>query len=517
MIRLTGKAITKRYGVTRALDGLDLDIASGEIVGIAGPNGAGKSTLTRMLAGEEKADSGEIVLTRSGTAIEEVWRHVAVVHQEPHVWPNMTVEQNLAVGREVRWFGSVAPEPAAAKAVLQQLGIASFAHHELADLSLAVQQRVEIARAMLSAADVFLFDEPNSALTEEESQALFETMAELARSGKIVLLITHRLNDFVRCCNRVLVLRDGRISGEIRGADITETSIAAQLTVTGSVGTKREAPSSRNDRRRHGSSPVLRLDRCSDRLGAFQDISIDLMPGRVVALSGVEGSGARELAQAIGAFRPLRSADGTRATTHRQKTAAYLAASRRDTVFHNMSVGENLAARLTGRELNGLRPFLDPRKIDAIAARSIERYRVKAGGAEHPITSLSGGNQQKVVLGAAMEQNTDIIVIEEPTRGVDISSKADIYELLRNFAGSGRAVVVFCTEVQEIFDLADEVAVLSYGRIVGRVDMVDISDIPTLADLLAKYESLPKVAANGSVSSGYPSVSSSMRSEHSSA
>ncbi|MCX5496245.1 sugar ABC transporter ATP-binding protein [Kaistia dalseonensis] len=489
MIRLTGKAITKRYGATRALDGLDLDLASGEIIGIAGPNGAGKSTLMRMLAGEEKADSGEIVLTRPDGPVQEVWRRVAVVHQEPHVWPNMTVEQNLAVGREGRWFGRVAPDPDAAGAVLERLGIAQFAHHELADLSLAVQQRVEIARAMLSDADVYLFDEPNSALTEQESEALFATMGELAADDRIVLLITHRLNDFVRSCQRVLVLRDGRISGEINGAAISETAIAAQLTATHASQETASTGSGRTARSVQSSKPVLRLDRCSDRLGAFNAVSIDLMPGRIVALSGVEGSGARELAQAIGAFRPIHTADGSKLRS--DASVSYLAASRRHTVFHNMSVGENLAARLGGNVIGGRGRLLDPAKIETLARRSITRYRVKTGGTELPITALSGGNQQKVVLGAAMEQNTDIIVIEEPTRGVDISSKADIYELLRDFAAEGRSVVVFCTEVQEIFDAADEVVVLSRGAIVGRIDMAGIADIPTLADLLARYESGP--------------------------
>ncbi len=491
MIRLTGKGITKRYGATRALDGLDIDVESGEIVGIAGPNGAGKSTLTRMLAGEEKADGGEIVLTRSGTAVEDVWRHVAVVHQEPHIWPNMTVEQNLAVGREGRWFGSIAPEASASNDVLQRLGIASFAHHELADLSLAVQQRVEIARAMLSDADVFLFDEPNSALTEDESKALFTTMAELARSGKVVLLITHRLNDFVRCCDRILVLRDGRISCEIRGEDITEMSIAAQLTPTDATRTAPNAASGCAVRKPDAGSPVLRLDKCSDRRGAFRDVSLELKRGRILALSGVEGSGARELVQAIGAFRPMFGAGGTRVAPLRRASVAYLAASRRHTVFPNMTVGENFALRLTGKELSSIRPFLDPKKIDAAAKKGIRRYRIKTSGAHVSITSLSGGNQQKVVLGAAMEQNAEIIVIEEPTRGVDISSKADIYELLRDFARQGRAVVVFCTEVQEIFDVADNVIVLSHGRIVGQIDVTEIIDIPALADLLARFESAP--------------------------
>ncbi len=485
MIRLTGKGITKRYGATRALNGLDLDISSGDIIGIAGPNGAGKSTLMRMLAGEETPDSGSIELMRPDGPVRDVWRRVAVVHQEPHVWPNMTVAQNLAVGREERWFGRIGLDEAIVASVLERLGIASLADFELADLSLAVQQRVEIARAMLSDVDVYLFDEPNSALTEQESEALFATMSELAHDGKIVLLITHRLNDFVRCCGRVLVLRDGRISAQIERGDISETSIAAELTAHQAVRTR----ASRELRADASRPPMLRLDRYSDPRGSFSDVSLDLMPGRIVVFSGVEGSGSRELVQAIGAFREARSAGPRKPAGSRSASVSYLAASRRHTVFHNMTVGENFAARLNLKSLGGKTGLLDPRKIDKVARDSIERYRVKAGGGDHPITSLSGGNQQKVVLGAAMEDERDIIVIEEPTRGVDISSKADIYELLRDYASTGRVVVVFCTEVQEIFDLADEVFVMSRGRLVGRIDATEIDRIPVLADILARYES----------------------------
>ncbi|WP_454818743.1 ATP-binding cassette domain-containing protein [Labrys neptuniae] len=492
MIRLTAKGIAKRYGATRALNGLDLDIASGEIIGIAGPNGAGKSTLMRMLAGEEKADSGVIRLERPDGPVDEVWRRVAVVHQEPHVWPNMTVEQNLAVGREGRLLGRIGLDPAVVRSVLTRLGIEHFAHYELADLSLAVQQRVEIARAMLSDVDVYLFDEPNSALTEQESQALFTTMAELARGGKVVLLITHRLNDFVRCCGRVLVLRDGRICGEIKGSEISEAAIAAELTMN-AAGSVARPPARRAAPPMH-TPPMLRLERYSDNLGAFQHINLDLLPGRIVALAGVEGSGARELAQSIGGFRAGRAEEKVPSGPIRA-SVSYLAASRRDTVFPNMTVGENFAARLDRVALGRMKILLDPGKMESLAKHSIARYHVKTGGTEHPITSLSGGNQQKVVLGAAMEGNKDIIVIEEPTRGVDISSKADIYKLLRDYARSGRAVVVFCTEVQEIFDVADDVLVLSRGRLVGRVDMATIEEIPALANILAGFERSPDMQA----------------------
>ncbi|MDW6023519.1 ATP-binding cassette domain-containing protein [Mesorhizobium sp. BAC0120] len=339
---------------------------------------------------------------------------------------------------------------------------------------------------MLRQADVYLFDEPNSALTEQESQALFATMEQLAADGKIVLLITHRLNDFVRCCRRVMVLRDGRITGDLSSEAVTEQAIAAELSTQAARADG--AASSRRERARgcHGA-PLLNLDGCKDHAGAFSDISLKLMPGRVVALAGVEGSGARELAQAIGRYRELSRGE-QRASTDRMASVAYLAASRRDTVFRNLTVGENLVARLGRHSLCGRSGFLSLRQIEELGRRSVQQYRVKTGSLSSPITSLSGGNQQKVVLGAAMEQGCDIIVIEEPTRGVDISSKADIYALLRSYAAEGRSVVMFCTEVQEIFDAADEVVVLSRGRIVGQVNLSEIEDIPALADLMALYE-----------------------------
>jgi ABC-type sugar transport system ATPase subunit len=312
MIRLTATGLTKRYGATRALDQLDLDLVSGEIVGVAGPNGAGKSTLMRMLSGEETADSGEIILTRPNEPVDEVWRRVAIVHQEPHVWLNMTVEENLAVGREGRRFGKMRPDQSRAQAVLEQLGIAAYSDHELANLSLAVQQRVEIARAMMRDADIYLFDEPNSALTEQESEALFATMADLAASQKIILLITHRLSDFVRCCKRVLILRDGRIGGELVGAKVQETAIAAELTMHGPEQAADETRVARRGQRTHNTAPVLELQGCSDRQDLFREISLSLVPGRIIALAGVEGSGARELAQAIGGFRVMMEASGRR-------------------------------------------------------------------------------------------------------------------------------------------------------------------------------------------------------------
>jgi len=481
MMELVAEGVEKSYGATRALAGLSMRLRSGEIVGIAGPNGAGKSTLTRMLAGEETADRGEITLIRDGQSAGECWKHVAVVHQEPHVWPNITVGENLSVGRESRWLGKVGL-PANAETVLTKLGIQQYVDYQLGDLSLAIRQRVEIARAMFSGADVFLFDEPNSALTEEESEALFATMNELADEGRIIVLITHRLNDFVRCCKRVVILRDGLIARELKDADITEANIARELTAHIAKAASNQSPARFVGAMPLGAPSSLELNRWSDDNGAFRDIYLKLPRGGITVLSGVEGSGARELAQAIGGFRKLRSRGRPQVTT------TYLAANRRDTVFGNMSVAENLVSRRSWQELCNPVPFLRPDRITEAAKRSIVRYGVKTGSPDHSITSLSGGNQQKVVLSAAMEQGSDILVVEEPTRGVDIGSSRDIYALLAEYAASGRSVVLYCTEPQEIFQIASVVIVLSRGRIAGKIAMDKICSVVDLAQVLAEYE-----------------------------
>jgi len=478
MIVLTASSLAKRYGATRALTDLSLRLQSGSVIGIAGPNGAGKSTLMRILCGEERADSGEITFTQAGSVLSDF--NVAVVHQEPQVWPNLTVRQNLAVGYETKSFGRAAAG-ADADAIMEMLDIARFADFELADLSLAVHQRVEIARAMMHRADAFLFDEPNSALTDEESRSLFALMQQLAQDGKIVLLVTHRLNDLVNACKRVLVLRDGRIVADLGENDpLTEAAIAAQLT---------SSPKQNLQLKQQGvdrsttTKPMLRLVSCSDGAGAFRDISMSIAPG-ILVLAGVEGSGARELARAIGGFATtVGEIEG-----QRERSVVYVAASRRHTVFPNLSVGENIVIRLGASQLASPSPWLNHARIARRARACLAKYGIKAGDISDPVTSLSGGNQQKVVLGAALEKNADILVVEEPTRGVDVASKRDIYALMRTFCQGGKAVVLFCTEVPEMFDVADKIAVLSRGSLVDEIAVADVPTVTDLVDLLARYE-----------------------------
>lgn len=478
MIELRATGVTKRYGATQALAGVSIQLVSGVVTGIAGPNGAGKSTLIRILSGEERQDAGDLVLLRSGQEIRDF--KVAVVHQEPQIWPNLTVRKNLAVGRERQGAGRI-QSAAEVSEILKLLDIDLFADFELVDLPLAVHQRVEIARAMLQQADVFLFDEPNSALTDEESRSLFDLMAKLAKAGKIIILVTHRLNDFVNACARVLVLKDGRIVAELEGPEgITETAIAARLAVASASASA--FPPALSGPREATGSVLLSLRGCSDPGGSFAGVTLEVRSGRVIALAGVEGSGARELAQTVGQFRPNPANRVTACAV------AYVAANRRHTVFPNMTICENLTVRLGRQALTGFGGLLSLSKMKQLSKEGIRRYSIKAGDPSDPITSLSGGNQQKVVLGAALDTQADLIVVEEPTRGVDISSKQEIYTLLKSFSRRGKAVVLFCTEVSEMFDVADEVVILSRGAIVDRVSIEAVGSAAELNDLIARAE-----------------------------
>ena len=213
-IRLRG--LHKRYGATVALAGLDLNIRPGEVLGLAGPNGAGKSTLVRVIAGEERPDDGELIFNGHPWTPAIDWRRVAVVHQEPQLFPNLTVAENVMVGREGSSKGW--PKLASADAkVMKAFGIDRFANMPLADCTLATQQRAEIARAVARDAQVFLFDEPNSALTDEESDELFREIHKLAAEGRIVLLVTHRLGDLFEHAKRVAIIRDGRVRAILEG------------------------------------------------------------------------------------------------------------------------------------------------------------------------------------------------------------------------------------------------------------------------------------------------------------
>ena len=486
-VRIRG--LRKRYGDTIALDGLDLDVRPGEILGIAGPNGAGKSTMVKILAGEVDRDEGEILVEGRPWSSDYGSNRVAVVHQEPQLFPNLTVGENILAGYEPdgwRWprTGDVHHR------LLEELAISKkLRESPLGQLGLAVQQRTEITRALVRDARVMLFDEPNSALTPGESAEFFRLIRQLADDGRIVMLISHRLTELAANSDRVAVIVDGRCVRQLEGADRTAEDIAETLVRGLGATPAREATASTE-----GASPDasdFELVGLSDQKQAFQSLDFVVPKQTVTALIGVEGSGAREIVRACAGLRRARGqvvVDGHAVRPTRLHTrVSYVAADRAAGLFTNLSVGENLVIRLD-REISRGVLGIRRREMRTIAEQLRTNFQIKSAGIDISIRSLSGGNQQKVVIAAAVARNPRVLALEEPTRGVDISSKAEIYEILRRFAADGGTVLLFCTEIPEVYEVADRLHVVSGGRLSPPLDVSAFEDMEALAKSVASLE-----------------------------
>jgi ABC-type sugar transport system ATPase subunit len=496
------RGLRKWYGDTRALDGLDLETRPGEILGIAGPNGAGKSTLVKILAGETSADDGELSL--DGVAFDpfKLRDRVAVVHQEPQLFPNLTVAENLMVGRE----GTRALRRGlddAERRLLADLAISEHADMPLDRVPLAVQQRTEIARALAREARVFLFDEPNSALTDEESSDLFTRMHGLAEAGHVVILVSHRLAELVDHADRVAIILDGTCTAILSGEALTQDGIAAELV----VGQAQREPEEQivvhlgEDR----DAALILRDWTHDR-GEFRGIDLHVRAGEIVALVGVEGSGARELVRSIAGFERgtghIEVRD-VRGPARASRDTSFVSADRQSSLFTNLSVGDNMVSRLT-REITTAVGSLRRSRMREIGEELRSSFTVKADSIGQPIRSLSGGNQQKVAIAAAIVKRPEVLVLEEPTRGVDISSKAEIYRLMREYAGQGHAVIIYCTEVPEMFEAADLVYVVSDGLLSEPILVMNHPDVESLAKAITRLERhhLGTAASAGAVHPG---------------
>jgi ABC-type sugar transport system ATPase subunit len=467
--------LVKRYGDTVALDGLDLDVSAGTIHGIAGPNGAGKSTLIKILASEVQPDAGAIKVCGEKWTSDSGLHQIAVVHQEAELFPNLTVGENLLVGREGT-LGRPQTGPREHE-VLEEMGLTRYRDMLLGDLPLGLQQRTEIGRALVRNADVFLFDEPNSALTAEESEELFVQMREFADSGRTVLFVTHRIEELASVADTVTVIVDGRCCTTITREDISPQRIAREL-VFGAVQHERNAPSEIVL-----AGDAVRVEQWTHAQQKFQDISMHVSNGEVVAVVGVEGSGGRELVQSMVG---LEHTSG-QSSIEDYSQVEFVAADRSESLFSNLTVAENLYLRQDRRIRNrfGMLRFAETNRL---ASQARADFGVKAASLSVPVRSLSGGNQQKVAIASALAVDPSLLVVEEPTRGVDVSSKAEIYHLLHEYARGGGAVLLYCTENSEAFDVADRAVVVSSGRIVGSIDVRTIPDVETLAEQITVLE-----------------------------
>ena len=487
------RGLRKRYGDTVALAGLDLVARPGKILGVAGPNGAGKSTMVKILAGEVGWDEGEILVDGEPWSSEIGSHRVAVVHQEAQLFPNLTVGENIVAGFEDqgwRWPRTGDEH----HRLFDELGILPLRDMLLGELGLAVQQRTEIARALVRDARVMLFDEPNSALTPDESLEFFRLAHQLADAGRVVMLISHRLNELATHSDRVAAIVDGRCVRLLEGADKTAESIAETL-VRG-LG----APAAKSSAVRAGAAgrePALTLAGVTDHRRLFRDLEFELPDGQVTALIGVEGSGGREILRACAGLRRVQGTILVNGRRMRQSQlgshVSYVASDRASSLFTNLTVGENLVIRLDSEISRGVLG-LRRRRMETLAEELRTNFRVKSDGIDIGIRSLSGGNQQKVAIAAAVGAKPAVLALEEPTRGVDISSKAEIYEILRQFANDGGAVLLFCTEIPEVYEVADQLHVVSDGRLSATLAVSEFADMEALAKAVASLETHGSVA-----------------------
>lgn len=485
--------LVKAYGPAEILHGISLRFDAGTITGIAGPNGAGKSTLVKILCGETPATAGTVSVDGIERNQDELASLSAIVHQEPQLYPTLSVAENVVIGHARSRFAR--PSPGAADLeLLRSLDLLAFKDAPVRSVPIAVQQRTEIARALARDARIVLFDEPNSALTEQESEELFDQMRVLADHGRVVLLVSHRLHELVRASDRIVTIKDGAVGSILAGDEITERRVAREL-----ADASRQVD--RQSTREHVAevaSTALSLRSWRHPTGAFSVDDLTIGDGEIVAFVGVEGSGARELTRSVAGFEhTVASArlswqgdtiDPTRATS-------FVPASRQESVFGTLSVSDCLVARMPPGRITSRTGRVRSGNTSTLARKLIAEYGIRCSGPRQPVAELSGGNQQKVILASAVAADPRILVVEEPTRGVDIGSRAEIYGFLRRFAASGHGVILFCTELTEVLEAADRAVVLSRGRIVGEVRVTPELSLGELAETVAELESRRPSAA----------------------
>jgi erythritol transport system ATP-binding protein len=500
---LEAEQVTKAYPGTVALKGVDFRLRRGGIRALIGENGAGKSTLVKVLAGVETPTSGQLRLdggpVRFDSARDAAARGIGIIHQELQLFPDLSIAENLFVGRErvTRW-GTVqlASQAQAARDVLRQLGQDLDPRVRLGALPLGLRQIVEIAKALVHDVRVLLMDEPTSALSPAEVEVLFRTVADLAARGVSIVYISHRLEELLHVADAVTVLRDGLVVGDEPCSAIDVPWIVERMTGrTTSARARAAAHARQTDADTDAGTgadtktkPVLAVRSLSlaVRPGRvpLQDISFDLQPGEIVGIYGLMGAGRTELLESLMGVHA--DAAGTIALDGRALDAldvgdrvksglAFVPEDRqRSGLVTTMSVVENMT--LSSLAQHGRGGYVSPsRERDAARALGAE-LRLKTPSIDAPVTALSGGNQQKVVIGRALMSGPRVLLMDEPSRGVDVGARAEIIECMARCAARGMGVLFASSDPEEILAAASRVLVMSRGRVTGRFAADEVTE-----------------------------------------
>jgi ribose transport system ATP-binding protein len=471
------KGITKRFPGVLALSNVSFSVGQAEVVALIGENGAGKSTLMKTLGGVHQPDEGEIFFDGKKVTIASVADAIALgigfVHQELNVLDNLDVAANIFMGREPLVGGPLRLVNqrkmwADSEAYLKRLGLLISPKKLLNELSIAQQQMVEIAKALSQNARVIIMDEPTSSLTLSETDRLLATIKELRASGVSVIYISHRLGEVEQIADRAVVLRDGRNAGELARGQINHENMVALM-----VGRKLEDLFVQGKGVQEGGYFQVEGLRTSYR--PHHRVSFEVAKGEILGFAGLVGAGRSEMAQAIfGVEPPLEGAVrlGRRELKIRNAREAINAGiylvpeDRRHTgLITSMTVRENITLPGLKRYSRGM--LINPAREEEVSKREVEALRVKTPSIETRTMNLSGGNQQKVVLGKWLSLEPKVIIFDEPTRGIDVGAKAEIYRLMRELADRGVVVIMISSDMEEVLGVSDRIAVMHEGDITG--------------------------------------------------
>jgi len=495
---ISARSLTKRYGGVVALDGLNLDVASGVIHAVVGENGAGKSTLMKVLAGVVKPEAGAILFDGAQVAIDSPAaarrRGVGMVYQELSLFPERSVLANLFVNREPLRRGLVSTRAMEemSRELLDRLGLHVDVRAPVGRLSIGEQQLVELARVLLEKPLLLILDEPNSALNKRETDRLFAILQQLREQGVTMLYVSHRLEEVFAISDRVTVARNGK---DVLTRD--RAGLAMSEVIEAMIGAEREYVFPPPTRTSVTQASELRVEALSG--GELEQVSFAARSGEVVGLAGLEGAGVQTLLAILFGARKARSGQAVfpdsrglpRTPTEAARRGVCLvpADRKRNGLMLERSILFNISQVAVGAVEGGFSLFSRARAT-ARAVRQIERLRIRTPSAETLVNHLSGGNQQKVLIAKWLEIEPRTVLLDDPTRGVDIGAKREIYQLIRQMSADGRIVVFSSTELPELIGLCDRILVLYRGRLVDELAGDEI-DNHTLLHLINTGERPP--------------------------
>ena len=478
------RSLSKRYGGVQALDSLDLDLGRNMVHAIVGENGAGKSTFMKILSGGVIADSGTIEI--NGVIYPQITVSLArelgigIMYQELRLFQHRDVLTNLFPDREIRRGMFIARKEMEeiARPVLQAIGLKVDLYATLGDLAISDQQLIELARVMIEKPSLLILDEPTSALNARESERLLELVRQLPAQGTTVVYVSHRLDEVFAVANQISVMRNGSLVFSRPTTELDRLTVIARI--VGEEKSERISRDSKHSNVAVGGVNLLQVESLKN-FGQIRDISLTVRAGEIVGVAGLIGSGADELLETLFGAKPISSGvitlegkiqdSPSTQNSVKEKVALVPADRKRVGLMMDRSVEDNFSHVAVGGHTNGT-VLITKAGLTARAARLVERFDVKTENLDIRVGNLSGGNQQKVVIGKWLEINPRLVLLDDPTRGVDIGAKSELFRLVREMADSGKGVLFRSTEIAELTYLCDRTYVIKNG-----VTTREVSDV----------------------------------------